>query len=280
MRFWSLYFALIICVWGKPIVSVSIPPQAYFVQQIAQDSIQVNTLIPQGSDPHTFEFKPQSLGNLSKSDLYLTIGLEFEKVWIPKIKDNFPKLPIHSITQGVQYLHQEENHHHDHDHDHEEDSKDPHIWLSPIIAKTLAQNIASILSSTYPQHAKLYAKNLEILLVKIDKLNTTISAKLQSIPSRYFIVYHPSWGYFANTYHLTQIPIELEGKSPSPKVLNQTIKTAQKYKVKTIFVQNGFSTQSAQSIAKSCGAKIFATDPLAYDWERELLKIADELSQQ
>ncbi|ANV98144.1 cation ABC transporter substrate-binding protein [Helicobacter enhydrae] len=264
---------------SKPIVSVTIPPQAYFVYQIAQDSVQINTLIPQGNDPHTFEFKPQNLTKLNQSDLYLTIGLEFEKIWIPKIHDNFPNLSIVSITKGIHFITHEETRHHHKNEDNDEE-QDPHIWLSPIIAKTLAQNIADILIEKYPQNKDLYTANLQRFLKKINTLHQNITQKLSSIPSRYFIVYHPSWSYFAQAYHLHQIPIELQGKEPKPRQLNQLIQIAKQHNVRTIFVQNGFSTRSAQTIAKSCGAKVFVTDPLAYDWEAELLKIADELAGQ
>lgn len=276
MRFFFIFFSLFFWGFAKPIISVSIPPQAFFLTQIAGESVRVNTLIPQGSDPHTFEFKPSTLSKLQKSDLYLTIGLEFEEIWLPKLKDNLVKTQILSITKGIAYLEGVEHHHHDH-HDAHEEERDPHIWLSPKNAKILASNIASILIAHYPQNKSLYEKNLKIFLEKITALDSQITQILSPLKAREFIVYHPSWAYFAKDYNLTQIPIEIEGKEPKARELKKLITTAKKHHIKVIFAQSGFSKTTANQIAKACGAQTFLTDPLAYEWGEELLKIANEL---
>lgn len=279
MRLLLVLLSLVLVGFAKPIISVSIPPQAYFLTQIAGDSISINTLIPQGSDPHTFEFKPSTLSKLQKSDLYLTIDLEFEEIWIPKLKDNLSKTQILSTTNGIAYLESTEHHHHDHhDHDAHKEERDPHIWLSPKNAKILASNIASILITHYPQNKALYEKNLKIFLEKITALDTQITQILSPLKSREFIVYHPSWAYFAKDYNLIQIPIEIEGKEPKARELKKLITTAKEHHIKVIFAQSGFSKTTANQIAKACGAQTFLTDPLAYEWEEELLKIANELS--
>lgn len=276
MRIFIAFFTLFLVGIAKPIISVSIPPQAYFLSKIAGDTLSINTLIPQGSDPHTFEFKPSTLSKLQKSELYLTIGLEFEEIWIPKIKDNLTKTKILSITQGIEYLESAEHHHHDH-HPHDEE-KDPHIWLSPKNAKVLASNIASILIAHYPQNKAIYEKNLKVFLEKISSLDTQIQNTLSSLKVREFIVYHPSWAYFAKDYNLTQIAIEIEGKEPKARELKRLIQTAKQHNIKVIFAQNGFSVTTANQIAQACGAHTFITNPLAYEWESELLKIANELA--
>lgn len=279
MRFFLIVLSLFFWGFAKPIISVSIPPQAYFLTQIAGESVSVNTLISQGSDPHTFEFKPSTLSKLQKSDLYLTIGLEFEEIWLPKLKDNLVKTQILSITKGIAYLEGVEHHHHDHHdhHDAHEEERDPHIWLSPKNAKILASNIASILITHYPQNKALYEKNLKIFLEKITALDSQITQILSPLKAREFIVYHPSWAYFAKDYNLTQIPIEIEGKEPKARELKKLITIAKKHHIKVIFAQSGFSKTTANQIAKACGAQTFLTDPLAYEWGEELLKIANEL---
>lgn len=280
MRILWILLSLLLSCFAKPLVSVSIPPQAYIVTQIAGDSLAINTLIPQGSDPHTFEFKPSTLAKLQKSDLYLTIGLEFEEIWIPKLKDNLSKTQILSITQGIDFLHSQCHHdHHDHHshHDHDEE-RDPHIWLSPKNVKILASNITSILATHYPQNKALYEKNLKAFLQKVSQLDTKLTQILSPLKVREFIVYHPSWAYFAKDYNLIQIPIEIEGKEPKAKELKHLIQTAKKHHIKVIFTQSGFSSTTSKQIAKACGAHTFITDPLAYEWESELEKIANELA--
>ena len=275
MRAFIIFSIFIFGLCAKPIVSVSIPPQAYFLKQIAQDTLEINTLIPQGSDPHTFEFKPSTLSSLSKSKLYLTIGLEFEAIWIPKLKNHLPKTL--SITQGIHFLSSQHDHH-DHDHDHDHEAYDPHIWLSPKLVKILACNIASILIENFPEHKALYENNLALFLQKLDSLDHQITQILSPIKNRKFIVYHPSWSYYAKAYNLVQIPVEIEGKEPKAKELKTLITLAKKEGIKTIFAQNGFSQSSAKIIAKACGAEVLITDPLAYEWEKELLYITQGLA--
>lgn len=262
----TLLFSLI-TLNAKPIVSVSIPPEAYFLKQIAGDSLIINILVPQDIDPHAFEFKPSNLYQLQKSDLYLTIGLEFEEIWLDKLKDNLTHTKILSITQNIPFL--ESNHEHE--------SHDPHIWLSPALVKILATNIASILSDHFPEHKKLYANNLQNFLTQIDALQETIKNKLTSLKNRTFLVYHPAWAYFAKEFDLKELAIQNQDKEPTPQELAQTIAQAKQEKIKTIFIQSGFSSQSISMVAKSCGATTWTSNPLAYEWEKELLNFMQGL---
>ena len=91
-----------------------------------------------------------------------------------------------------------------------------------------------------------------------------------------FMVYHPSWGYFAETYGLKQIPIEMEGKEPKARTLQEMIQYAGKQKVKAVFVQPQFSAKSAQTIAKAIGCRVLFADPLAINWAENLLNVAEE----
>lgn len=259
---------------AKPIISVSIPPQAYFLKQIAGDSVTINILVPQGADPHTFEFKPSNLYQLQKSDLYLTIGLEFEKIWLDKIKDNLIQTKIIPITQNIPFL-KTEHSHQDEDEEEEHESHDPHIWLSPALVKILATNIASILSAYFPEHKELYAKNLQAFLGQIDVLQQTIKERIASLQNRVFLIYHPAWAYFAQEFNLKEIAIQVDDKEPTPQELAQTIALAKEEKVRVLFIQNGFSNQTA--IARNFEMKTWNSNPLAYDWENELLHFVQGL---
>ncbi|MBS4235922.1 metal ABC transporter solute-binding protein, Zn/Mn family [Campylobacter vulpis] len=258
---------------AKPVASVSIAPQEFFVKKIAGDSVEINTLLPQNSDEHTFEFKTSHLSKLEKSDLYFTMGLEFEKVFLDKFKRNFPNLSIVNTQKNIPFLEFEEEHEH-HDHDH---AKDIHTWLDPILVKTLATNIATALKEKYPQNAKMYENNLQNFHKELEDLNLQINEELKGVKNRKFIVYHPSWAYFAKRYRLEQIPVEIAGKEPKISDLKRIIKKARKENIKVIFVQPGFPENAAKVLAKECGAKIVMINHLAKDWDKELLKSVEAL---
>ena len=88
------------------------------------------------------------------------------------------------------------------------------------------------------------------------------------------MVFHPSWGYFAQAYGLRQVTIEIEGKEPKPAHLKELIEHAREDGIKFIFVQPQFSTRSAKAIAGEIGAQVVIADPMAEDWADNLRAVA------
>ena len=264
---------------AENIVSVSIPPQAFFVQKIAANTLKINTLIEQNADEHTFELKPSSMKELEKSDIYFTIGLEFEKAFSPKFKENFKNLNFVDMQKNIELKDFEEHSHEEHGHEEEhEEQKDIHTWLNPLLVKTMATTIFEALVQKYPQNKALYEKNWEKFLKELDALDFQIKTEFKDIKQKEFIVYHPSWGYFASAYGLEQIPVEIEAKEPKIKDLQRLIKFAKEKNIKVIFVQPGFPENAAKTLAKECGANIISINHLAFDWENELKKSAKILA--
>lgn len=93
------------------------------------------------------------------------------------------------------------------------------------------------------------------------------------------MIYHPSLTYFAEEFGLEQLPIEADGKEPSPKQLKELIKTARNENVKVIFVQREFDIKQAETIAKEIGITPVEIAPLSYDWGQEMIHIAKSLAQ-
>ncbi|MBM0636504.1 zinc ABC transporter substrate-binding protein [Campylobacter sp. VicNov18] len=256
------------------LVSVSIAPQAFFVKKIAANTLDINIILPPNHNEHNFEFKPSIMKKLEKSDIYFTIGLEFEKVFKDKFKQNFPKLQIVNMQKNIALIPINEDHKHSYDHE----NYDPHTWLDPILVQTMALNIYDILAQKYPQNKDLYKENLDKFLAQLDSLNLQIASKLEKLKNKEFVVYHPSWTYFAKRYNLIQIPVEILGKEPKSKDLKNLITLMKNKNIKIIFVQNNFPENAAKTLAKESKAQIYKIDHLSYDWENELLKTADALS--
>ena len=265
----------LVALYAKGQVSVSILPQQYFVKQIAGDAVEVNVMVGKGADPHTYEPKPKQMTALEKSDLYFAIGIEFEEAWLPKFQKSYPNLKIIKTDEGVQKIKFEGHHEHaDHDHEHHHGEFDPHIWLDPVLVKVQAKNIAAALSEKYPENKALFEANLAKFEAKLDELDGFIKSTLANVKNREFIVYHPSWGYFAKRYDLEQIAIEVDGKEPKPAELKELIEEAKEHGVKVIFVAPQFSKKAAQTIAKESGASVVEIDQLPLDWDAELRKTA------
>ncbi len=253
-------------------VAVSIAPERYFVAQIAGKDTPIMILVPTGASPATYAPKPSQLKALKDVNLYFTIGVPFEKNWLSRFQSVNPTMQIVDVTKGIQ---KRSMHEEDHDHDaHHHKGLDPHIWLSPPLVKIVAKNILLALTQANPNQKSLYTKNYEAFIQKIAKIDKQLKATLSPLKQKNFIVFHPSFGYFADAYGLTQIAIEREGKEPSLKYLKRVIDFAKKEQIKTIFVAPQFSQKSAKRIATQVGEKVLTIDPLAEDWEKNIVEIA------
>jgi zinc transport system substrate-binding protein len=281
-------------------VFVTIAPQKYFVQQIGKDLVDVQVMVEPGADPHTYEPKPQQMVAISKAKLYFAVGIEFEEANLSKITATNLKLKVIHTDHGIEKLDMEAHHHHDdhaeehhegdHDHekgehhgdaDHDEDHHehaglDPHIWLSPPLVKIQARTILAALQEADPVHRSVYEANFKAFTAQIDQLDADLKKTFAGKTGLQFLVFHPSWGYFAHAYGLKQVPIEIEGKDPKPAQLKELIQHARENGIKVVFVQPQFSTQSAEVVAREIGGQVAFADPLAEDWMANLRQVANK----
>jgi zinc transport system substrate-binding protein len=267
--------------WAKSSVCVSIPPQAYFVKKIAGDKADITVLIPPGASPATYSPKPSQLRAIKKASLYFTIGVPFEKNWLERFKSINPKLKIVDMTQDITKIpmqnhldHDTEQHGHDSHGHHAHAGLDPHVWLSPALVEKIAEVIKETFIKEDPKNSAFYRQNYQNFLREIEEIRSKIAKILSGLKQKEFIVFHPSFGYFCEEFGLKQVAIEKEGKEPSLRYMKRLIDFAKKHGIKTIFVEPQFSQKSARYIAKAIGGKVQSIDPLAYDWERNIMEIA------
>ena len=174
--------------------------------------------------------------------------------------------------------HPESNTHHAHGHHHHNDF-DPHTWVAPSNVRIMAKNIFNTLSQNDPANSSFYRKNYENFLDEIHATDMKIKNIFLNTPKgSKFMVFHPSWGYFAKEYDLVQLAIEVEGKEPKPKMLAKIIDTAKEEDIKAIFTQQEFSDKSAKAIAHELGIKVLKETPLASNWSENLLKMANAIA--
>ncbi len=272
----SLFILLSVLLWtpafSKLNIIVSIQPQMEFVKKIGGEHINSTLMVVAGKSPHNYEPKPLQMIDISNADLYLAIDVEFEKVWLPKFKSQNSKLQVVDISKDVNKTSIKDDHaNHEH--------LDPHIWVDPINVKIIAQNITNALCSIDANNSHEYQKNLESYLHEIDILDSEIKKILEKTPKNSkFMVFHPSWGYFARRYGLEQIAIEVEGKSPKPKEIIKILKEARKEKIKAIFTQPEFSDKSATIIANELKINVIKTSPLAENWGQNLKNLAKAIA--
>lgn len=258
----------------KQCVFVSILPMKYFVERIAGERFDVQVLVGPGQSPATYEPTPRQMSKLSDAVVYFRIGVPFENVWIDRITKASPDMQIIDTRKGIE-LREISRHSHDKDSGAHGGIKDPHIWLSPSLVKIQARTICDALVEISPEQRDEFEVGLRSFIEDLDNLSLEIKKSLSELKSRKFMVFHPSWGYFADEFNLEQIPIEIGGKEPGAKELAAIIDYAKNRNIKVIFTQAQFSQRSAKAIAEEISGKVIAIDSLDEDYINNLRKVAN-----
>jgi zinc transport system substrate-binding protein len=266
----------------KLMVFVSIPPQKYFLQQIGRQRLDIQVMVQPGASPATYEPRPRQMAAISRTHIYFAIGVPFETIWLNKIAAANPGMQVVHTDRGIPKIpmaanHVESEHRRQKDHQDHHGELDPHIWLSPRLVMTQARTILKALINTDPDHKAVYEANTKVFVAKLAALDADLKDIFAGRREVQFMVFHPSWGYFAGDYGLQQVPVEIEGKDPKPAQLKGLIEHAKRKHIKIIFVQPQFSTRSADLVAKEIGGQVVFADPLASDWSGNLREVAQKL---
>lgn len=255
------------------IITVSIAPFSYFVEKIAGDDFKVNIMVPAGADPHVYEPFPGQISKLRKSVAYISNGfLGFEMNWLDRFYEANPGMKKLSLGDAIEPLNSSD--HHDGDHS---ESADPHYWVSPRCAMQIAMSVKELLSGLNPAEKEKYEANYQNLVAEIEELDSKCVEYFTGSSVKSFMIYHPNLAYLARDYSLEEIPVEFEGKEPSPSKMKELIDLARISNIKTIFVQREFDTKNAKVIAEEIGAEIVIIDPLSEDWKKSTSEIIEVL---
>jgi zinc transport system substrate-binding protein len=253
-------------------VFVSVAPIKTFVEKVGGAHVVVTTLVRPGESPQTFDPSPQQIAALARAQLYVRVNVPFEQVWMPRIRAANPRMVVLDATADIEprALSAHEGHG---DHPHE---LDPHVWTSPLLARDIARSIRDQLIALDPANADDFKRAYAAFADELVALDRDIRQWLAPLRSRRFMVYHPAWGYFADTYELTQVPIEQAGKEPGAQSLVALIRQARRDKVQVVFVQPQFDRRLAGRVAAAIGGRVVAVDPLAADYIANLRRVAQQ----
>lgn len=244
-------------------VTVSILPQAWFVERIGGDLVEVSVLVGPGHSPSIYEPTPRQMSVLEQADLFLAAGVPFEQGLVPRVQA-LPGAPVIAGPRPDNY-----GHHHD---------IDPHTWLDPAQAMALADTVSTHLQSIMPSEAEVIEDNCNALKDRLAKIDEQASDILSPYRGRTFFVFHPAFGHFAAAYGLVQVSVETGGHEPGPRHLAEVIERARALGVRSVIVQPQFSRKSAVTVAEAIEADIVVLDPLAADYEANFLNLAQTLA--
>lgn len=268
-------------------VAVSIPPQAYLVQQLAGDHADIAVLVPDGKSPHDYSPTPRQMRELAACRLYFMVGgMPFESEIVKKIRAGLHAGFVNS-SEGVKFIPAAAGEHHHHHgegeenaeaerHHHHESGDDPHIWMDPVNLKIMAGNMLAALVKADPADKAVFQANYRQLADRLDALNRAIAERLAPFRGRSVYVYHPAFGYFCARYGLIQVAIEEGGKDPSPQQIMALIAAARHDNIHVILVQKQFNSRSAARIGAAIKGRVVPVDNLA----RNVPEMLENLTQQ
>lgn len=233
---------------GKITVTTSFYPLYYFAKEVAGEWATVINLTPAGSEPHDYEPSPQDIIAIEKSRLLILNGGGLE-IWADKIKDNLKDKEVIILLAGEDLisLRLEEG----------TANKDPHVWLSPQLAKKQVEKITQTLVTIDSKRKSSYQGGSKKLIAILEGLDKKYRENLKNCRQKNFITSHAAFGHLAQTYGLHQMSISglSPDEEPSLSKLAEVAKFARENNIKYIFFESLVSPKLSQTIANEVGAK-------------------------
>jgi ABC-type Zn uptake system ZnuABC Zn-binding protein ZnuA len=183
---------------GRPHVLATTGIVADVVQQVAGEHVRVETLLPVGTDPHTFEPRPQDAVALADADLVFANGAGLEEFLEPLLESSGAADKLVEVSTGIVLL--------PFSGDPDHAGGDPHTWMDPNNVLVWVENIQAALSALDPAHAEAYRANAEAYAASLVELDAWIQAEVDQLPAanRDLVSDHAVFGYFAERYGFTQ----------------------------------------------------------------------------
>lgn len=253
---------------------------ADFARHVGGDRIELTTIVGPDGDAHAYEPRPQDAAALSKADVILANGANFESFLPRLVETSGSKAPIVELIKGVALIetaHEHEDHAeagHDHDshedhanhdaHDgHDHGPNDPHAFQSAANAAIYVQNIADALCAADAEGCDTYTANAKPYLDELQALQTELTALAASVPAerRTIITSHDAFGYFAKAYNFTFLAAEGLSTEAQPSAANvaDLVRQARAQKASAIFLENISDPRLAEQIARETGLTIGGT---------------------
>lgn len=270
----------------KITVQATIFPIVDFTERIGGEFVDVASVFPAGSDSHTYEPTQQQMVEIARSDLFIYngAGMEgFADTVISALENE--DTTIVAASEGVTLI--EGSHDHDHSHSHDEDSDhdhahdeeedhnhghshshgdlDPHIWLDPIRAISMAENILNALVEQQPENEEYFQTNFEELKADLEELDAAFQEGIENSELNTILVSHAAYGYWTDRFGLNQLAVAglSTTDEPSQQELTAIIHTAREYNIDTILFETTSSPRVAQVVQQELDLNVLYLNHLS-----------------
>jgi ABC-type Zn2+ transport system substrate-binding protein/surface adhesin len=269
----SLMFIQSIVNYANAKVISSVKPIGFIVEAIASGVTDNDILLPDGASPHSYYLKPSDLAKVKSAELVVWVGEDME-AFMPTILKSIDKqkqielMAIPEIKVLLRTGH--EDHEHEDTHSHpipangHHGEYDEHIWLSPKIAKVIAQSIHDRLITLYPDKNALIDANLNEFIIKLVETEQNIAKKLINVQNRGYFVFHDAYGYFESQFGLKNLGSFTINPAIQPGVqkvyaIQQALK---EHRAVCVFREPQFSPAVIEKIVNGTDVRIGELNPL------------------
>lgn len=257
-----------------------------FTKKIGGDHVQVESILPTGSDAHTYEPTTQTMVAIAEADAFIYNGLGMES-YAEDIAKSIQGKQVEMIeaSAGIETVEHHEEHgeeeadaHSEHEHHHGD--VDPHVWLDPIKSIEIAENIKEALIELKPDAKEDFEANFTTLQNNLENLDEQFSSLVDSKQHPEMIVSHAAYGYWEQRYHIEQIAIAglSPSNEPTQKALEEIIHTAQEKDLTYVLFEQNVTPKVAKSLQKEIGAEALRLHNLSVLTEEDIAKDEDYFS--
>lgn len=249
---------------GKLQIITTFYPMYYFAKQVTGNMANVEMLISNGVEPHDWEPTSKDLIKIQDADVFIYNSQYFE-TWTEKVFNsiNTSNLKVVEASKGIELM----------DSNIKEGqqnqggsaaTKDPHVWLSPVLAQKEVDNIAKVIEKADPKNKVQYEKNADALKTKLVALDRLYKETIDKAPRKEFVTQHAAFGYLAKQYGMTQIPIAGLSPDVEPTLskLAELTDMIKKKKISVVYYEELTSPKVAQTLANETGVKTDVLNPL------------------
>lgn len=228
-------------------------------EQVSGGLLQIDTLLPVGTDPHSFDPSPQDIVKLTEAGLILANGAGLEAFLQPLIESADAGDRVVTLTDGTDFIETGAGAGTD-NHDH--GTVDPHTWTDPNNVLVWVDHIEQAFSDLDPVHAAEYAANAEAYRTQLRDLDAWVREQVTQIPEdqRIIVTDHTSFAYFARRYGFQQAGTLIPGYStlaePSAGDLASLEDKIQSLDVRAVFVGNTVNPALGERVAEDTGVQL------------------------
>jgi ABC-type Zn uptake system ZnuABC Zn-binding protein ZnuA len=235
-----------------PAILTSTTFLADIARNIAGERFIVESLLPPGADPHSYQPTPRDVTRIADSKLLIINGAEYEH-FLESLLDNAGgEREVIEASAGIRPREDAQGEH----------GIDPHMWLDPNNVIVYVENIREAFTHLDPDGAAVYQPNADAYTAALKDLDAWIVEQVSQIPQerRLLVTNHEALGYFAERYGFTVAGTVIEsfssGAAPSAGQIAGLIDQIEANGAPAIFLDSSDNESLAGQIADESGVRV------------------------